>query len=89
MSQALAAASPPPNWVESRHPLGWAIDRLLAIEPLRQLLFWQARRLIIRTAEGRGIAWRQRREQLRSAAEPLMPSTADPAISVPAYYRVR
>lgn len=89
MSQALAAASPPPNWVESRHPLGWAIDRLLAIEPLRQLLFWQARRLIIRTAEGRGIAWRQRREQLRAAAEPLMAGTADPAVSVPAYYRAR
>jgi len=89
MSQALAAASPPPNWVESRHPLGWAIDRLLAIEPLRQLLFWQARRLIIRTAEGRGIAWRQRREQLRAAAEPLMASTADPAVSLPDYYRAR
>lgn len=89
MSQALAAASPPPNWVESRHPLGWAIDRLLAIEPLRQLLFWQARRLIIRTAEGRGIAWRQRREQLRAQAEPLLAQVADPAAPVPAYYRAR
>ena len=89
MSQALAAASPPPNWVESRHPLGWAIDRLLAIEPLRQLLFWQARRLIIRTAEGRGIAWRRRREQLRAAAEPLLAQITDPAAQVPAYYRAR
>ena len=89
MSQALAAASPPPNWVESRHPLGWAIDRLLAIEPLRQLLFWQARRLIIRTAEGRGIAWRQRREQLQASAEPLLAAVSDPAVEPPAYYRAR
>ncbi len=88
MSQ-VAAASPPPNWVESRHPLGWAIDRLLAIEPLRQLLFWQARGLIIRTAEGRGIAWRQRREQLQAAAEPLLAAVSDPAVEPPAYYRAR
>ena len=89
MTQALAAASPPPNWVESRHPLGWAIDRLLAIEPLRQLLFWQARRLIIRTAEGRGIAWRQRREQLQASAAPLLAAVSDPAVEPPAYYRAR
>ncbi len=90
MSQAVAvASSPPPNWVESRHPLGWAIDRLLALEPLRQLLFWQARGLIIRTAEGRGIAWRQRREQLRAAAEPRLAEVTNPATQVPAYYRAR
>jgi len=89
MPQALAAASPPPNWVESRHPLGWAIDRLLAVEPLRQLLFWQARGLIIRTAEGRGIAWRRRREQLRAAAEPCLDQVRDPSTRVPAYYRAR
>jgi ubiquinone/menaquinone biosynthesis C-methylase UbiE len=89
MSQAFAAASPPPNWVESRHPLGWAIDRLLTIEPLRQLMFWQARRLIIRTAEGRGIAWRQRRQQLLAAAEPLLADSTDAAVTAPAYYRAR
>jgi ubiquinone/menaquinone biosynthesis C-methylase UbiE len=89
MSQAVTAVSPPPNWVESRHPLGWAIDRLLAIEPLRQLLFWQARGLIIRTAEGRGIAWRQRREQLQASAEPLLAAVTDPALEPPAYYRAR
>lgn len=88
MSQ-VAAASPPPNWVESRHPLGWAIDRLLAVEPLRQLLFWQARGLIIRTAEGRGIAWRQRREQLQAAAEPWLARVTDPATRLPDYYRAR
>ncbi len=89
MTPALPASSPPPNWVESNHPLGWLINRVLAVEPLRQLLFWQARRLIIRTAEGRGIAWRERREALRQAAEPLLAASRDPALSPPAYYRAR
>jgi len=86
---ALSPAAPPPNWVESRHPLGWAIDRLLAVEPLRQLLFQQARGLIIRTAEGRGIAWRDRREQLRAQAEPLLAAVTAAATESPAYYRAR
>ncbi len=89
MTPALPASSPPPNWVEANHPLGWLINRVLAVEPLRQLLFWQARRLIIRTAEGRGIAWRQRREQLQLAAEPLLAASTNPSVAVPAYYRAR
>jgi len=89
MVSALPASSPPPNWVESRHPLGWWINRLLAVEPLRRLLFWQARRLIIRTAEGRGIPWRQRRDMLQRAAEPLLAASTDPAVIAPAYYRAR
>ena len=90
MSQlSTSAASPPPNWVESRHPLGWAIDRLLAVAPVRQLLFQQARGLIIRTAEGRGIAWRERRDQLRDAAEPGLASVSDPTVQLPDYYHAR
>lgn len=88
-SPAQATFAAPPNWVESRHPLGWLIDRLLAVEPLRQVLFWQARRLIIRTAEGRGIAWRARREALQRAAEPQLAASTDPAVLPPAYYRAR
>ena len=89
MTPALPASSPPPNWVEANHPLGWLINRVLAVEPLRQLLFWQARRLIIRTAEGRGIAWRQRRESLQPAAEPLLAASTSPSLAMPAYYRAR
>lgn len=84
-----AAASPPPNWVRSRHPLGWLIDRLLAVEPLRHVLFWQARRLIIGTAESRGIAWRDRREALQVSAEPLLTASTNPATQPPAYYLAR
>ena len=82
-------ASPPPNWVRSRHPLGWWIDRLLAVEPLRQVLFWQARRLIIGTAERRGIAWRARREALQAQAEPLLAGSTQPGTRAPAYYLAR
>ncbi|MFM1800199.1 MAG: hypothetical protein RLZZ117_2477 [Cyanobacteriota bacterium] len=88
-SGSIPLASPPPNWVRSRHPLGWLIDRLLAVEPLRQVLFWQARRLIIGTAERRGIAWRERREALQSRAEPLLEASTNPATQPPAYYLAR
>ncbi len=83
------ASSPPPNWVDHGHPLGRLIDALLAVEPLRRLLFLQARQVIIRTAEKRGIAWRARREQLRRLAEPLLTAVADPSTDVPPYYRAR
>ncbi len=82
-------SSPPPNWVDHGHPLGRLIDALLAVEPLRRLLFLQARQVIIRTAEKRGIAWRARREALRRQAEPLLASVVNPATEPPAYYRAR
>ncbi|MFN9644991.1 MAG: class I SAM-dependent methyltransferase [Cyanobacteriota bacterium] len=86
---AIPAAGPPPNWVRSRHPLGWLIDRLLAVEPLRQVLFWQARRLIIGTAARRGIAWRDRREALQALAEPVLAARTDPSDQPPAYSLAR
>jgi hypothetical protein len=42
--------------VDSSHPLGRLIAAVLAIGALRSLLFWQARRVIIRTTERNGIA---------------------------------
>lgn len=84
-----ASSSVPPNWVDHGHPLGRLIDALLAVEPLRRLLFLQARQVIIRTAEKRGISWRARREQLRQQAEPLLPAVVNAATVVPPYYRAR
>ena len=81
--------TPPPNWVASSHPLGWLIDRLLSVEPFRRVLFQQARQLIIRTAERRGIAWRDRREELKAEAEPLLPAMVKASVRTPAYYRAR
>jgi ubiquinone/menaquinone biosynthesis C-methylase UbiE len=79
----------PPAWVDNQHPLGRLIDALLAVEPLRRLLFLQARRVIIRTAERNGIPWRARREQLLASAESLLEASRDPATTAPAYYRAR
>jgi len=89
MPSAPQASTAPPNWVASRHPLGWLIDRLLQVGPLRGLLFQQARRLIIRTAESRGIAWRARRQALVAEAEPLLNAVICPELEPPPYYRVR
>jgi SAM-dependent methyltransferase len=83
------SASTPPNWVDDRTALGRLIAAVLAVEPLRQLLFLQARRMMIRTAETRGIPWRQRREELRRQAEPLLEACTNPATQIPAYYRAR
>jgi SAM-dependent methyltransferase len=52
-------------------------------------MFWQARRLIIRTAERRGIAWRARREALQALAEPHLADSVNPATHPPAYYQAR
>lgn len=82
-------ASVPPNWVDHAHPLGRLINGLLAVEPLRRLLFLQARQLIIRTAERRGIAWRARRDALQQQAEPLLEQMRNPATQIPDYYRAR
>ncbi len=89
MVTAPQAPTAPPNWVASRHPLGWLIDRLLQVGPLRALLFLQARRLIIRTAESRGIAWRARRQTLVAQAQPLLAAVQRADLEPPAYYRVR
>jgi ubiquinone/menaquinone biosynthesis C-methylase UbiE len=89
-SQASSPATgAPPNWVDDRHPIGRLIKALLAVEPLRQLMFFQARQLIIRTAEQRGIAWRARRLQLQCQAEPLLSELSSGVTATPAYYRAR
>ncbi|NQV11500.1 MAG: class I SAM-dependent methyltransferase [Cyanobacteria bacterium] len=88
-SAPAVSASTPPNWVDDRTPLGWLIARVLAVEPLRQLLFLQARRMMIRTAERRGIPWRARRDALQEQAEPLLAQSTAEGITTPAYYRAR
>ena len=88
-SGPVISSPPPPPWVDARTPLGRLIAAVLAVEPMRQLLFLQARRMMIRTAETRGIPWRQRREQLRQQAEPLLASSTEAAVVTPPYYRAR
>ena len=80
-------ATPTPRWADSSRGLGRVIERLIGIGLLRRPLFFQARQLIIRTAERNGIPWRKRRSELRMAAEPLVLSSATPGLSPPDYYR--
>ncbi|MEB3322749.1 MAG: SAM-dependent methyltransferase, partial [Synechococcaceae cyanobacterium] len=83
-----SGAPAPPNWLDGRTPLGRAVALVLAVPPLRRMLFAQARRMMIRTAERRGIPWEARREELRRRAGPLLAEATDPATATPAYYRV-
>ena len=82
-------ASQAPQWADSSHGLGRVIESLISIGLLRRPLFFQARQLIIRTAERNGIPWRARRQELQQAAEPLLEQSRTADLSIPEYYRVR
>ena len=85
----MTAPASAPQWADSSQGLGRWIERLIGIGLLRKPLFFQARQLIIRTAERNGIPWRQRRSELRQAATPLLTSSTCPGVEPPDYYRVR
>ena len=82
-------AAATPRWADSSRGLGRLIELLIGIGLLRRPLFFQARQLIIRTAERSGIPWRARREELRQAAVPLLESSTTTGLTPPAYYRAR
>ena len=56
---------------------------------LRRPLFFQARQLIIRTAERNGIPWRARRRELHDAAASWRASSVTPGLQPPQYYLAR
>ncbi len=78
-----------PQWADSSRGRGRWIERLIGIGLLRRPLFFQARQLIIRTAERNGIPWRKRRSELRDAAAPLLTESRDDGLVPPAYYQAR
>ena len=78
-----------PQWADSSQGLGRWIERLISIGLLRRPLFFQARQLIIRTAERNGIPWRARRTMLRQMAGPVLSDVTTPGLVPPDYYRVR
>ena len=82
-------ATASPRWADSSRGLGRLIETLIGISLFRRPLFFQARQLIIRTAERNGIPWRQRREELRQAAEPLLASSSTAGLNPPDYYVAR
>ncbi len=78
-----------PQWADSSQGLGRWIEHLIGIGLLRRPLFFQARQLIIGTAERNGIPWRQRRTELRKAAASLLAESRTEGLVTPAYYQVR
>ena len=84
-----AAPTTTPRWADSSRGLGRLIEALIGIGLLRRPLFFQARQLIIRTAERNGIPWRARRKELQQAAEPLLAASTTAGLTPPAYYLSR
>ena len=84
-----SAAASTPRWADSTRGLGRLIEALIGIGLLRRPLFFQARQLIIRTAERNGIPWRARRRELQQAAEPLLATSTTVGLKPPAYYLSR
>ena len=78
-----------PHWADSSRGLGRFIEGLISIGLLRRPLFFQARQLIIRTAERNGIPWRARRRELQQAAEPMLAASTRVGLTPPAYYLSR
>ncbi len=85
----MSESAPAPQWADSSQGLGRWIERLIGIRLLRRPLFFQARQLIIRTAERNGIPWRKRRSELREAAAPLLAESRTEGLVPPAYYQAR
>ena len=81
-------ASQAPQWADSSRGLGRWIETLISIGLLRRPLFFQARQLIIRTAERNGIPWRARR-QLHDAAASWRANCVTADLSIPEYYLAR
>lgn len=78
-----------PKWADSSQGVGLWIERLINIGWLRRPLFFQARQLIIRTAERNGIPWRERRKTLRDQASSLLSGVSSSGLVPPDYYCVR
>ena len=85
----MSGSAPAPQWADSSRGLGRWIERLIGIRLLRRPLFFQARQLIIRTAERNGIPWRKRRSELWEAAAPLLAESRTEGLVPPAYYQAR
>ncbi|MEO1094666.1 MAG: class I SAM-dependent methyltransferase [Cyanobacteria bacterium J06638_28] len=77
-----------PPWAGEDTLSRW-VNRLIQIKPLYSLMKWQARRVMIRTAETQGIPWRDICTQLEtSAIQAKLADLTNPVVTYPAYYQV-
>lgn len=77
-----------PDWA-GQDWLSVLVNRLIQTKPLYALMKQQARKVLIRTAEKKGVAWRQTVEALEaSTVKSYGEAIANPALTYPDYYQV-
>ena len=94
MSSKAYHPSPPmpaklkPDWA-GEDLLARFVNLLIQTKPIYRLMKYQARQVIIKTAEKKGIPWRKNCQELeKSGAKDLFDQIADPNLTYPDYYLV-
>lgn len=77
-----------PDWA-GKDLLSQFVNMLIKTEPIYKVMKYQARQVIIKTAEKNGVAWRQNYEKLTtSAAKDNLDTVINPQVAYPDYYKV-
>ncbi|MFE4106748.1 class I SAM-dependent methyltransferase [Almyronema epifaneia] len=77
-----------PDWAGD-DLLSRVVNRLIQTKPIYALMKQQARQVLIKTAEKKGIPWRQNYQDLElSGIQAELAAIANPAITYPDYYQV-
>ncbi|MEB3248619.1 MAG: class I SAM-dependent methyltransferase [Merismopediaceae bacterium] len=77
-----------PDWAGT-DLLSRFVNRLIETKPLYQWMKYQARQVLIKTAEKNGVAWRANRQALAQGEAPsLLDRMTNPSVTYPDYYQV-
>ncbi len=77
-----------PDWAGDDF-LSRFVNLLIKIKPVYSIMKYQARKILIKTAEKNGIPWRKNCQELaRSGVQELYDAIADPNLTYPDYYQV-
>lgn len=82
------ASKAKPDWAGA-DLLSRIVNLLIQTKPIYALMKQQARRVLIKTAEKNGVAWRQTYQELEaSGAREAVAEVTNPAVTYPDYYKV-
>ncbi|MFM7448954.1 MAG: class I SAM-dependent methyltransferase [Leptolyngbyaceae cyanobacterium] len=88
MADSGMATKVKPDWA-GNDLLSQVVNRLIQTEPLYELMRYQARRVLIKTAEKNGIPWRQTVTAWQASdVQQQLPALCNQAIVYPEYYKV-
>jgi hypothetical protein len=77
-----------PDWA-GEDLLSRLVNLLIQAKPIYRLMKYQARQVLIKTAEKKGIPWRENAQQLDTPeTKQLLETIANPEITYPDYYQV-